>query len=416
MRSICTLAVIAVAALAAPGVAGADVVTDWNRTMVDALEVGPTPPPTAARVAAIVQASVFDAVNGIRPHYAPYHVAPAAPRGASRAAAGAGAAHEALVVLFPAQQSTLDERLTASLAQIAADGRDDAAAIAAGAAWGKTVADQILAWRASDGFTAVLAPYVARNVPGAWQPTPPLFGPPLFRQFASMTPFALASPGQFLPGPPPALTSRRYARDFDEVKTLGTATSAQRTPYDTQTAVFWQSDSPAAMWNRVADALADEQHPRLVDNARLLALMNVALADTTIAIWNAKNVYDTWRPITAITQAATDGNPRTAPDPAWTPLLPTPAFQEYPAGHPGVSNAAASVLASAYGDCTSFTVTSATQPGVERAFTSFSDAVAQVQDARVLGGIHFRLAVTTAARMGADVARYVERAVMQPAD
>jgi hypothetical protein len=169
------------------------------------------------------------------------------------------------------------------------------------------------------------------------------------------------------------------------------------------------------MWNRVADALADEQHPRIVDDARLLALMNIALADATIAIWNAKNVYDTWRPITAITQAATDGNPRTAADPAWTPLLPTPAFQEYPAGHPGVSNAAASVLASAYGECTAFTVTSATQPAVERSFVRFSDAVAQVEDARVFGGIHFRFAVRTAARMGGVVADYVERTVARPA-
>jgi hypothetical protein len=173
--------------------------------------------------------------------------------------------------------------------------------------------------------------------------------------------------------------------------------------------VFWQADSPAAIWNRVADDLAEARGGSLLRNARILALTDMALADATIAIWNAKNTFDTWRPITAIEQAGSDGNPDTSPDAAWTPLITTPLFQEYPAGHPGVSNAAASVLASFYGDDTSFTATSAGSAGVVRSFTSFSSAVGQVEDARVWGGIHFRFACETAARMGAAVADYVER-------
>jgi hypothetical protein len=142
--------------------------------------------------------------------------------------------------------------------------------------------------------------------------------------------------------------------------------------------------------------------------------MNIALADTTIAIWNAKNHYDTWRPITAIAAAASDGNPATRADPSWTPLLVTPAFQEYPAGHPGVSSAAATVLAATYGKNTAFTATSAGAAGVERRFGSFAAAVRQVEDARVFGGIHFRFATVTAACMGREVGDYVLDTVMSP--
>jgi hypothetical protein len=241
-------------------------------------------------------------------------------------------------------------------------------------------------------------------------------GPPLFRQFAAMTPFALSSPSQFLPEGPPPLTSRRYARDFNEVKALGSLTSVLRTPEETETAKFWQLDTPAAMWNRVADDLADAHGTSLVREARILARMNAALADATIAIWNAKNVYDTWRPITAIQAAASDGNPDTSPDPSWAPLLSTPQFQEYPSAHSGVSAAATSVLADAYGDDTSFRVLSAGLPGVERDFTSFSSAVEQVVDARIFAGFHFRFSCEDAVRTGHEVADYVDDNVARRVD
>lgn len=405
-------AFVMLAALVMPGFASADVVTDWNRTMVGALEVDHTPPPPAMRAAAIVQSSIFDAVNGIERRYTPVHVKPAAPIGASERAAAVGAAYESLVALFPAQQATFDSQLQASLAQIG--GRTYDWRIARGLAWGKQVANEILAWRAGDGFAAVLPPYTAGGMPGDWQPTPPTFGPPLFRQFATMTPFALTSPSQFLPPPPPALTSAVYTRDFNEVKAMGSATSMTRTAFDTETARFWGTDTPAAIWNRVADDLADANHTTLLQNARLLARMNVALADAVIAIWNGKNTYDTWRPITAIQQAGSDGNPDTTPDASWAPLLPTPQFQEYPAGHPGVSNAGASVLASFYGDATDFTATSFGLPGVERDFTSFSSAAAQVEDARVFGGMHFRFSADAGNVMGAEIANYVVDTVAVP--
>jgi membrane-associated phospholipid phosphatase len=395
-------AVTVVAALALPGVAGADVVTSWNRTLVDVLEATHTPPPPAARDAAIVSSSVFDAVNGVARQFAPVHVVPDAPHGASRAAAAVAAAHESLVALFPSRQAMLDGRYADSLAELGSS-----PSVQRGLAWGTQAADEILAWRSNDGFTAVLAPYLGSTLPGRWQPTPPAFGPPLFRQFAQMTPFALASPGQFpLPGPP-ALTSALYATDLNEVEALGSAASSLRTDTETETARFWQLDTPAAMWDRVADALAEAQPWSLVREARVLALTNIALADTTIAVWNAKNVFDSWRPITAIVDAGSDGNPATIPDPSWTPLLPTPQFQEYPSAHSAVSASAAAVLASFYGEDTHFTVTSVGLPGVERSFSSFPAAVAQIVDARIFAGFHFRFACEDGVTLGNEISTYI---------
>jgi hypothetical protein len=400
----------ALPATAAPGAATAppDMVTQWNLTMIAGLEAAAIPPPSSARIGAIVQASVFDAVNGIERRYAFYHVAPAALPG-SRAAAAAGAAYTTLVALIPGQNPLFDAQLAATLAQISDDPSDPGRSVQRGLAWGTTVAHDILTWRATDGFAAPPPPYVVGSAPGDWQPTPPLFlappQAPLFRQFAAMTPFALTSPAQFLPPGPPLLTSARYARDLAQVQALGSAASTTRTAEQTQTAIFWQDDTPAAMWNRVADQLAQAHHATLIQNARRLAQLNIALADATIAIWNAKNTYNSWRPVTAV---------RATSDPAWTPLLPTPAFQEYPSAHSGVSSAAASVLASVYRNDTSFTVTSAGLPGVQRDFTSFSAAVQQVEDARIYAGFHFRFSCADGAALGTHVAQYVTGTLMQP--
>ncbi len=391
------------------------VIAQWNAAMIDALELAHTPPPPAMRVGAIVQASVFDAVDGITRRYDRFHVQTAAPRRALPTAAAAGAAHEALSVLFPDQAASFDTLLATTLARLPDDGQQDPEAIRQGVAWGAAVADAIIAWRTGDGFTSVPPPYQPTDTPGRWQPTPPLFGPPAFRQFAGMTPFAIDSASQFLPPAPPALTSARYAQDVAEVEAVGSATSGLRSPFDGQTALLWQSDAPVAIWDRAADTLITDRRLRLTDAARLLAQANIAMADAVIAIWNAKNYYDSWRPITAIQQAGTDGNPLTDADPGWQPLIVTPPFQEYPAGHPGVSQAAAAVLAAHFGDYTAFTVTSANLPGVDRRQPSFTAAVAQVTDARILGGIHFRFACDTATAMGRAIAAYVLHTQMRPA-
>lgn len=198
-----------------------------------------------------------------------------------------------------------------------------------------------------------------------------------------------------------AVQPRANARDLNEVKGYGSATSTLRSPYQTETAKFWQLDTPTDMWDRVADSLAQENHLNLVRSARLLALLNMTEADAGIAVWDAKNAFNFWRPVTAIG------------DPTWAPLLVTPYFQEYPSGHSGVSSAAASILASAFGSNARFTVTSNGLPGVDRSFTSFSDAIAQVADARVFAGFHFRFSCVDATQMGVLVASYAESTLMQ---
>jgi hypothetical protein len=382
-----------------------DTVTQWNLTMIAGLEGAASPPPIAARIGAIVQASVFDAVNGIARRYTPYHVAFGAPKGASRDAAAAEAAYTALVNLLPTQKSIFDTQLSSTLAQISDDPSRPGPAVERGLRWGQTVAQVILSWRADDGINAVLPPYVPGASLGDWQPTPPLMLPPAFRQFAQMTPFGLRSPSQFLPPGPPALTSGEYAADLAEVQTVGSATSSVRTPEQTDIANFWQDDTPAAMWNRVADQLATTTSDLpLVENARRLALINIALADATIAVWNAKNTYNFWRPVTAI---------RATSDPTWTPLLTTPPFQEYPSAHSGVSSAAATVLAAFYGDNTHFTVTSAGFANATRTYPSFSAAIQELQDARIYAGFHFRFSTQDGATLGTQVGNYITANLMQ---
>jgi PAP2 superfamily len=395
----------------------ASMVVDWNLTMLSTFASVNLPPPVASRDGAIVQAAVFDAVNGIKPRYAPIHVASTAPRGASRAAAAANAAYTSLVSLFPAQKVSLDAALQASLGTITEDEEDDNRSIALGLAWGKTVADDIVAWRAGDGFSTPPPPYIPGTALGDWQPTPdangvPGSGPPKFRSLATTVPFALTSPSQFRPAGPPALDSARYAQDYNEVKSLGSKTGSARNAFQTQTAVFWQLDTPLAMWDRVADTLAEHHRKSLLENARVLALVNLALADATIAIWDAKNAFNTWRPVTAINTVGGFGNSATTPEPGWLPLLATPYFQEYPSAHSGVSSAAASVLATIFGQDTTFTVTSAGLPGVVRTFNGFDEAVAQVADARVYAGFHFRFSCDDAIQMGKQVARQVESKLM----
>ena len=372
---------------------------DWNAIMLGTFATANVPPPTATRLGAIVQAAVFDAVNGIETRYTPIHVAPAAPDGSSPQAAVIGASYTAQVLLFPSQKPALDADLAASIAAIGDDGSDPS--IASGLAWGTSVANQIVAWRSTDGFNATPPPYVFGTAPGDWQVTPGGSGPPKFRTLATTTPFALTSPSQFRPAGPPALGSALYATALSEVKAFGSATSTVRTPFQTETAKFWQLDTPIDMWDRVADTLAQENHFNLMRSARLLAFLNIAEADAAIAVWDAKQKFNFWRPVTAIG------------DPTWAPLLVTPYFQEYPSGHSGVSSAAATVLASFFGPDAQFTVTSNGLPGVNRSFTSFADAVAQVADARVFAGFHFRFSCNDASQVGVQVANYAESTLMQ---
>lgn len=408
----------------------ADEITNWNQMLFRAGLVDGTTPLVTTRVAAIVQTAVFDAVNGIDRRYTPIHVPPAGPAGASRDAAAAQAAYATLVQLYPAQKSALDARLAVSLASIGA--RESSSAIASGIAWGQTVANAIVTWRSTDGFTPAPPPFLGGTGVGMWRPTPPAFAPGAGVQFAYMTPWVISAPGQFRPAGPPALTSDRYAAVFNETKTMGSVSSSTRTADQTIFAWFWNSTSASALWNNLALSLIDragreshpdgdrewrdQHHPSTLENARLLALLNLAIADAAIGCFEAKYTYVFWRPVTAIPLAATDGNTATAPDPTWMPLFATPNHPEYPSAHSCLSGAAGVVLASYFGERTRFSMESSLMPGVVRSFHSFSAALEEVKNARVFAGIHFRSATDDGQILGASVADYVLDHAVQPLD
>jgi membrane-associated phospholipid phosphatase len=394
--------------------ASADVVVDWNMTMVDALMATATAPQPGTRIAAIVQTAVFDAVNGITGRYTQYRpdaIGATAPPGASVEAAAVGAAYTTLVALLPSQLDRFNAQRDATLAT------NNGQSVDRGFAWGVTVANAILALRATDGFTTPPGPYTVLPLP-YWQPAPPLGAGPVQRQFAHMTPWAMTSSDQFDPGPPPTLSSSGYLQDFNEVKSLGSSASTTRTADQAQAAQFWQGkfDTVVTLWNRVAESFTNRPDRSLTENARLFALMDIAMADSVIAVWNAKNEYNTWRPITAIQNAGVYGDAGVA-DPSWTPFMPTPAHQEYPSGHSGNSGAAAAVLASFFGSNTSFDVSSDGVPGVPstvRSFSSFSDALDEIAIARIVAGFHFRFACEIAMHMGQETAAQAMATQMLP--
>jgi PAP2 superfamily len=404
---------ISVLAAVASGVVTADEITDWNQVMLLAtLTVPVTPAPVTTRVTAIVQAAVFDAVNGIDRHYSPIFVPPAAAPGTSKRAAAVQAAYATLVSLYPAQKPKFDQQRTASLAAIA----DSDDAVKQGLSWGQSVADQILAWRSRDGFSDAPPPYLGGTKPGEWRPTPPALVPGLVPQLATTTPWVIRSPSQFRTTGPVALTSDQYTADFNEVKNMGGSTNSGRTADQTLLASFWQVGNPPDYWDPVVTSLAAQHHFSMSQTSRLLALVNLGMADAIIGCWDAKYTYSWWRPITAIQAADTDGNDATSPDPAWTPLIVTPPFPEYPSAHSCASGAAARILSESFGEEASFNVVSNAMPGVTRKFHSFSAALEEVKNARVLGGIHFRTACVDGTALGIAVGDFVMSHAFLPLD
>jgi len=400
----------ALAALAlslfAPIALRADEVTDWHATL--AALTGPTGATVASRDAAIMSAAVFDAVNGIERRYTPIYVTATAPRGASKRAAAVQAAYVALLARYPGAASMLTAKRTESLAAI-----DDGESKNRGIAWGDSVANAILVWRSTDGFAPPPPPYTGSLEIGKWRPTPPLFQSGATPQFANMTPWGILSPDQFLSPGPPALPSAPYAADYNEVKTMGAAASAVRTPEQTDIALFWNSATPAPMWNAAAVKLAVASSNEMSDNARLFAMLNMAIADGTIACWNGKYLYEFWRPITAIQFGDFDGNDGTVGDPTWTALRPMHPHPEYPSGQCTGSSAASTVLESFFGSSTPFTLESSTVPGWIRAYQSFAASRAEVADARVFLGIHFRTACNDGLALGQSVGGYLLANKMQ---
>jgi hypothetical protein len=423
---------LAAAAVGAPKASSApppaNQVLEWNQVFIDTLIATNTPNSSSQRLGAIVHTAIFDAYNGIERRYAPIFVERAAPAGASRRAAVSAAAYTALVGLFPSRQSALDRDYAASLATLRdrcetfARARDRqhpcAEAIARGIDWGTEVGRAVLAWRAADGFNASYPPFTGGTAVGQWRPTPPAFGPMSAQGLAFTAPFIVTSNNQFAPGPPRTLGSATYEADVNAVKALGRRTGSTRTEDQSALAVFWEGNA-SVHWNQAANQMARTNHLSLSDSNRLLAVLNIAMADTALTIWSSKRFYGadpnaaTWRPVTSIPLADTDGNPNTTPDPDWLPLVNTPSHPEYPAGHAGLNGAAATVLLNQFQrGAQTFTLTTTGQP--DRTYSSIAQARADGNNARVWGGMHYPSTVEISDAVGEAVADYVDTSRAAP--
>ena len=420
-RSLATLALIgAFLQVAPPANAASDeqqssaqrvnAVIEWNRTLLAIVRTPGAQPATihSTRNFAILHAAIYDAVNNVAPKFSPYLVSlPNVPRSASEIAAADEAAHDVLVSLYPAFQLSLDTELQQDLAQLPDNERK-----AQGVAAGQAVAVQLLAARSADGANLTSPSYVPGAQPGDYQLTPPNFAPADFTQWSQVTPFALARANEFRPGPPPALTSDTYTEVFNEVKDLGFIASTTRTAEQTQIGKFWNGNIQD-FWNEIAQTAALAHHLNLQDSARLFALLNISLADTTIAFFDAKYAYNFWRPVTAVQLADTDGNPLTDPNPTWLPLsTKTAPDPSYPGAHSAISRAGATVLRFYFGDQFTFDVTSESLTGVTRHFTSFSAAAEEAGLSRIYAGQHFRTDHIAGKSLGGQVAESIDESIL----
>jgi hypothetical protein len=397
-------------------------VLDWNQIFVETLIATNTANSSSQRLGAIVHTAIFDAFNGIERRYTPIFVQNVdgngkrlAPPGASRRAAAVAAAYTALVALFPSREAQLSDSYAASLAALSNDGGDGGRSRERGIAWGTQVARAVLAWRAADGFSASYPPFTGGTAVGQWRPITPATAMSA-QGLAFTTPFVVESNTQFRPGPPRSLASATYTEDFNAVKALGRRSGSTRTEAQTELAPFWEGNA-SVHWNQAANQLARAHHLSRSDSNRLLAVLNIAMADTALTIWSAKRHYGansaevTWRPLTAITLADTDGIAETAPDPDWLPLVATPSHPEYPAGHPALNGAAATVLVSHFADVQTFTLTTSGQPS--QAYAGISQARADGNNARIWGGMHYPSTVAISDGVGQAIAGYVNANSMQ---
>jgi hypothetical protein len=361
---------------------------------------------------ATVQAAVYDAVQAIERKYEPYYVDIPGASGSS-AAAAARAAYDVLVHRFPAQASALAATYQNYLTTHGLSESDPGTAVGARAAAG------IIALRSCDGSfpTGTPTPFVGGTAPGVWRPTPPNFQAMAVPWLGAVTPFTLTKPFQYRSEPPPALTSNEYARDYEEVKAVGAANSTTRTPEQTDIAYFYAGNIPV-MWAQAVRDVATAHVDNIADSSRLLALTSMSVADALINCWNDKGYYVFWRPVTAIREGDSDGNPRTITDPNWTSLIPAPPYPDYTSGAVNVASATTRALENFFGtDRLRFSVTTTNVgPTVEdtRTYRRLSDGAQEVVDARVYLGIHFRFADEAARKQGRRVADWAFRNFMRP--
>jgi len=382
------IGLLAAAMLAGALCAHADVVTDANAKAAEIASKHPATPP-AVRTMAIVQVSVFEAVNAITGRYPAFRAKVTAAPGASVEAAVASATRTALLKLMPAQQAAIEADYQAALKPLA-DGR----AKSDGIAVGEQAAAAILASCADDGSVAPNT-YQPHTTPGVYVPT--MF--PAVPHWGKRKPWVMASADQFRPGPPPSLTSETWKRDYAEIKALGGKNSTQRTAEQTAIAQFWEATAPVVYWP-VARSVATTPGRNVADNARLLAVAAMAMDDALIAVFDAKYTYNFWRPVTAIRNAEGD-----ARDPGWTPFIDTPMHPEYPCAHCIVSASLGAVLAAELGTgpVPKLSSISNTAGGAVRTWDSVGDFVQEVAVGRIYDGVHYRNSAEVGTAMGKAV-------------
>lgn len=400
------LALLVIAAsLLAASLARADAVTDWNIKAGEIVVEGKLGPPAANRALTILQAAVYDATNAITKRYPARGVPLEAPPGASVEAAIAAASRATLVKLVPSQQAAVDAAYHAALARIA-DGPPKADGIAVG----EKAAAAILAVRADDGAAAgeTYRPYTTA---GVYVPT----AIPVASQWPQRKPWLMTSPSQFRPGPPPALASEVWARDFNEIKALGAKNSTRRTAEQTEIARFWEATLPP-IYHGVVRSVASMPGREVTQNARLFAAVTQAADDALIAIFDAKYHYNFWRPITAIRNGDIDGNDATERDPAWTPFIETPMHPEYPCAHCIIAGAVGTVLQGEIGagPVPTLTTTSYTAQGAARHWTKIEDFMQEVANARIYDGVHYRTSTEVGTAMGKRIGELAVAKYLRP--
>jgi PAP2 superfamily protein len=393
--------------LFSPIVAAADVVLDWNAIAVTT--VNSQNPFAQARFMAITQLAVFEAVNAVTGEYDPYLGTVVAPVGASADAAAAAAAHAVLLNYFPGSATALNAALATSLA-----GVPDGTAKTNGIATGVAAAAAMIVLRANDGSAPPAFFVPGPLAPGEWQPTPTCTSSGgAFFHWQNVTPFGISSVADFLPEPPPALTSNTYGKDYVEVKAVGSTTSAERPQDRTLVAQFYAGASPSFVFNSAARQIATVKGSSASENAQTLALVNMAISDSLVASFFTKYHYTFWRPETAIHAGDVDENSKTTPDATYAPLIPTPCFPSYPSNHAAGSNAGAEILRRIYGAAGHAITLVHPVSGVTLSYTSFEQITDDVDDARVYGGIHFRFDQEVGGDLGREIATAVYKHNLQ---
>ena len=396
-------------------VASADVVLDWNEIAVNTSIANGQNPFAQARYAAIVQLAVFEAVNAIRGDYKPYLGTITAPPGASADAAAIEAGYLVLSTYIPASLSTLNTARANSLALIPdGQGKND------GIATGDAAALAIMLLRANDGSSPPQFKVPGPPVPGEWQATPscPIVNGVAvwaFFQWQNLTPFGIPSAHAYLLDAPPALTSNAYAKTYTEVMTVGSLTSTERPQDRADVVEFFEFTTPTLALNQAARQIAAAQGNTLSENARALALINMAISDSFVAAFFNKYHYNFWRPETAIRAGDTDGNPKTEADPNFLPFIATPCFPSYPSNHASGTNGGTEVLRRLYGEGGhSITLSNPAVPNIVLTYTTFKQISDDVDDARVYGGIHFRTDQDAGRRLGRAVGTAVYKNNLRP--